>query len=179
LKKGNTRKTGKEQYYTLQEIAHHCTSRLFSILKKKEHLDDILFIEPAGGTGEIIDALETVSGKNCLAVLSMDIEPKHRLVQKDDFLISSTIDTLIDQRQKELIPNKKIVVFTNPPFGRMNSLSVKFFNRSALFADYIAFIIPKAWRKWSVQNRLDDSFHLIHDEDLSDVCFYVVTHVEG
>ena len=32
-------------------------------------------------------------------------------------------------------------------------------------SDYIGFIIPKSWRKWSILNRLDTNFHLIHDEE--------------
>jgi hypothetical protein len=30
----------------------------------------------------------------------------------------------------------------------------------------ICFIVPKSWRKWSVINRLDQSFHLVDDYDL-------------
>jgi hypothetical protein len=55
---------------------------------------------------------------------------------------------------------------TNPPFGRNNSLSIPFFNRAARYADVIAFIVPRSWRKWSVLNRLDDSFELIDDWNL-------------
>ena len=59
------------------------------------------------------------------------------------------------------------ITISNPPFGRNNSLSIPFFNKSAKHSDYIAFIVPRSWRKWSVMNRLDRNFHLIHDEDLS------------
>jgi hypothetical protein len=60
-----------------------------------------------------------------------------------------------------------VIVFGNPPFGRNNSLSVRFFNHSAEVADYIAFIVPRSWRKWSVINKLDDRFECVYDLDLS------------
>jgi hypothetical protein len=59
------------------------------------------------------------------------------------------------------------ITISNPPFGRNNSLSIPFFNKAAKHSDYIAFIVPRSWRKWSVINRLDRDFHLIHDQDLS------------
>ena len=34
-------------------------------------------------------------------------------------------------------------------------------------SDVVCFIVPRSWRKWSVTNRLDLSFHLIDDYDLS------------
>ena len=54
----------------------------------------------------------------------------------------------------------------NPPFGRVSSLAIKFFNHSAKWATVIAFIIPRTFRKISVQNRLDDRFHLVYDEEI-------------
>ena len=59
------------------------------------------------------------------------------------------------------------ITITNPPFGRNHSLSIPFFNKCADISNYIGFIIPKSWRKWSILNRLDRRFHLIHDEDLN------------
>jgi hypothetical protein len=58
------------------------------------------------------------------------------------------------------------VTISNPPFGRNNSLSIPFFNRAAGHSEYIAFIVPRSWRKWSVINRLDPRFHLISDQDI-------------
>ncbi|MEN9753227.1 MAG: hypothetical protein RL670_918, partial [Actinomycetota bacterium] len=58
------------------------------------------------------------------------------------------------------------VAISNPPFGRNNSLSIPFFNKAAEYADTIAFIVPRSWRKWSVINRLDPNFRLVEDRDL-------------
>lgn len=146
-KPGNTRVTGKEQYYTPAALA----DRLVKVAKK--HIPDFsnrVVVEPAGGTGAFVDAaIRAGAGE----VLSIDIEPKHHRVSKADFL-------------EHEIPEHNAVTISNPPFGRNNSLSIPFFNRAAEFSEYICFIVPRSWRKWSVINRLDHNFELIHDEDL-------------
>ena len=43
-------------------------------------------------------------------------------------------------------------------------MAVKFFNKAAEFSDAIAFILPKTFKKDSIQNRLDANFHLIYEE---------------
>lgn len=111
-----------------------------------------LWIEPAGGTGNFIKAARAKG----YSVWSCDIEPKFRGVEERDFL----------NVELSGMENINVVVFGNPPFGRNNSLSVKFFNHSAEVADYIAFIVPKSWRKWSVINKLDARFECVYDTDL-------------
>jgi len=64
------------------------------------------------------------------------------------------------------LDRKNILVIGNPPFGKVSSIAIKFFNHSSKWANVIAFIIPKTFRKISVQNKLDKSFHLIYDEDI-------------
>lgn len=146
----NKRVTGKEQYYTPLDIATQCVSILKSLVETSEKI----WLEPAGGTGAFIDAIR-LSGINDTAIVSFDIEPKHNLVRATpDFL------------QEDLSNLKNVITITNPPFGRANKLSVPFFNKCADVSDVIAFIVPKSWRKWSVQNRLHPNFHLIYDTEL-------------
>ena len=54
----------------------------------------------------------------------------------------------------------------NPPFGRVSSLAIKFFNHAAKWSNVIAFIIPRTFRKISVQNKLDEMYHLVYDEEI-------------
>jgi predicted RNA methylase len=146
-KLGNRRVTGKEQYYTPRELAQEL------VLKVKALIPDFssrTVLEPAGGTGAFVEAAKAAGAKR---VLSIDIEPKHRAVNKGDYLESD-------------LKIQNAVTISNPPFGRNNSLSIPFFNRAAEGSEYIAFIVPRSWRKWSVINRLDRRFHLVHDEDL-------------
>ena len=146
-KLGNRRVTGKEQYYTPRELASEL------VLKVKALIPDFssrTVLEPAGGTGAFVDAAKLAGAKK---VLSVDIEPKHSAVGKGDYLETTLKLT-------------NAVTISNPPFGRNNSLSIPFFNRAAEHSEYIAFIVPRSWRKWSVINRLNRNFHLLLDEDL-------------
>jgi hypothetical protein len=107
-------------------------------------------LEPAGGTGAFVDAADRAGAAR---ILSIDIEPKHEKVSRADFL-------------EHVVPEHNAITISNPPFGRNNSLSIPFFNRAADYSEYICFIVPRSWRKWSVINRLDRRFELVHDEDL-------------
>lgn len=145
---GNTRVTGKEQYYTPREMASRILERS---LKSLPELESRIFLEPAGGTGSFIEAAKAFGFKS---FVSMDIEPKHPMVQKGDFL-------------SEKLDLSGAVCVTNPPFGRNNSLSVPFFNKAAAHSELIAFVVPRSWRKWTVLNRLHRSFFLVDDWDLN------------
>lgn len=142
---GNTRKTGKEQFYTPKTIANQIVEQALDFVQNKD-----LFIEPAGGNGSFIDAALESGFKK---VISFDIEPHHHLIQKGNFL-------------EQDLQVQNAITISNPPFGRNNSLSIPFFNHSAKFSDLIVFIVPRSWRKWSVQNRLNLNFHLVKDFDL-------------
>jgi predicted RNA methylase len=149
VRPGNRRVTGKEQFYTPADLALRLTKQIEPLVGG---LKGKLVIEPAGGTGAFIKAAKELGATK---VLSFDIEPKSDGVQLGDFLESN------------LEGINGAITISNPPFGRNNSLSIPFFNKAAKHSDYIAFIVPRSWRKWSVINRLDRNFHLVHDEDLS------------
>lgn len=73
------------------------------------------------------------------------------------------------------INKKNILVIGNPPFGKVCSIAIKFFNHSANWAKIIAFIIPRTFRHASVQNKLNKMFHLTYDEDVltKPCCFQI------
>jgi predicted RNA methylase len=149
VRPGNRRVTGKEQFYTPADLALSLTQALGPLIGG---LEGRLVIEPAGGTGAFINAAKLEGASK---VISFDIEPKAEEVLLADFL------------DADLTEISGAVTISNPPFGRNNSLSIPFFNKAAKHSDFIAFIVPRSWRKWSVMNRLDRNFHLIHDVDLS------------
>ena len=146
-KPGNTRVTGKEQYYTPVSLAERLLGEVSAVVP------DLLtrtILEPGGGTGSFVTAARNIGIES---ILSFDIEPKHADVAKANFLTKP-------------IKLKNAITISNPPFGRNNSLSIPFFNKAANHSDVIAFIVPRSWRKWSVINRLDRSFHLVADHDI-------------
>jgi predicted RNA methylase len=147
-KLGNRRVTGKEQYYTPRALAEDLVQKVKAIIPD---FSSRTVLEPAGGTGAFVEAAKKAGAQK---VLSLDIEPKHGDVTKANYLNAK-------------LKLQDAVTISNPPFGRNNSLSIPFFNRAAEHSEYIAFIVPRSWRKWSVINRLDRRFHLVLDEDLS------------
>jgi predicted RNA methylase len=147
VKLGNTRVTGKEQYYTPLALAHTLVEYVEKVLGP---LKNKRVLEPAGGTGSFVEATLARGAKE---VISFDIEPLHEAVAKGSFL---------DQKMSD----QGLITISNPPFGRNNSLSIPFFNHAAPVSDAICFIVPRSWRKWSVSNRLDLNFELVLDQDL-------------
>jgi predicted RNA methylase len=147
VKLGNRRVTGKEQYYTPLETAERIITEVSNLLP---NFSDRAFLEPAGGTGNFITAAQQAG---ITKIVSFDIEPHHQLISQGNFLEQS-------------LNLQGAICVTNPPFGRCNSLSIPFFNHAAKYSDLIVFIVPRSWRKWSVQNKLDRNFHLVRDDDL-------------
>ena len=159
----NTRTTGKEQYYTSPETVDLCLSEV------QKHIDlaGRRILEPSGGTGEFIKGLQRIGIDDSL-IESYDIEPKHPMVQQANYL-ETDFDSV----------GEGFVTITNPPFGRASSLAKKFFNHATNHCDYICYLIPKSWRKWTTHNSLDKRFHLIADIEMPKNCFYLPDGTEN
>jgi predicted RNA methylase/DNA-dependent RNA polymerase auxiliary subunit epsilon len=151
---GNKRTAGKEQYYTTPEAVKICLDEV----RRHIDLDGRIILEPCGGTGEFIEGFRRIGIKD-KNILSYDIDPKHELVCKANYLE-------VEFRRTDLIS------ITNPPYGRASSLAKKFFQHASDHCEYICYLVPKSWRKWSVQNSLDNNFHLISDIEMPKNCFY-------
>lgn len=140
-----------DQFYTHPDYAY----KFLDIVKKKTNYKNYdIVLEPSAGTGSFYNLLDNRR-------IGLDLDPKCKGVIKTNFF---------DYDWTEL-KNKKILTIGNPPFGKNASLANKFFNHSARFSDTIAFLLPRTFRKASMINRLDNSFHLIHDETVPDNSF--------
>lgn len=143
------RDQGLDKFYTNLNVAQHCideTNKLFPL----DSFDTI--IEPSAGGGSFSYQL---THKN---VIAMDIMPDKNSVNiiTQDFLTYYPIKSR----------RSRFLTLGNPPFGKNSSLAIKFFNHAAQWSDVIAFIVPKVFRRISVQNKLHKLFHLVHDEDI-------------
>lgn len=136
------RDEGLDKFYTKPEIVKMCISRI------KDWSVWDLVIEPSAGSGNFFEQIPNTNK------YGLDIKPECDTIHKMDFF--------------EYTPpiSGKILVIGNPPFGKNSSLAVKFFNHAAQWAECIAFVIPRTFRRISIQNQLDLSFHLVHDEDI-------------
>ena len=143
-----------DQFYTRPELAEEYAAEVI------ERWDDpnVLFIEPAAGFGSFRNPL-IVAGRKVRAI---DISPQSKDIMYGDFLKSH--DLFVGN-------HSATVVIGNPPFGKNSSLAVRFFNRSAVHANEIAFIVPRTFRKMSLQSRLHHNFHLSRDIDVPSYAF--------
>jgi len=137
-----TRTQGLDKFYTNNDVVDMCLS-LVSI----PEFD--LVIEPSAGNGAFSSKLP------CEKTIALDLEPEAQGIRKQDFFTF----------QCE-ITSSRVLTIGNPPFGKNSSLAIRFFNHACTFSHVVAFIIPRTFRRPSVQNRLDLSFHLEKDIDI-------------
>jgi hypothetical protein len=148
---GNNRKQGKEQYYTLPEVADYFTKKIVELYGVNNK-----WLEPSAGTGSFIESLLK---EGCTQIEAYDIDPKHPMISCFDFL-KYRVDTV------------NSIAIGNPPFGRACSLAIPFFNKCAESCKVIAFIIPPSFNKPSIQEKLNPYFHQIYVEDVPKIAFY-------
>lgn len=143
------RESGMDKFYTIPAISEKC---LRTIGEKYDWNTWDLVVEPSAGNGSFLTKIPTTKK------VGIDIAPEHIDIIKKDFF---------EYKPQSGLSN--ILVVGNPPFGRISSLAVKFFNHSAEWCNVIAFIIPKTFRRINLQNRLHRKFHLIYDEEIPSV----------
>lgn len=136
----NSTKLHLDKYYTPEDIAQYCIDKAKQILKG-EKITEV--IEPSAGNGAFSKKIN-----NCIAY---DIEPEDNSIIQQNFL-----DLDIPYKQGRLF-------IGNPPFGKGNYLSVKFFKKCVQLGDYVAFILPISQLN---NNFYMYEFDLIHSEDL-------------
>lgn len=134
-------KSELDKFYTKPEVSTLCVSKI--------NLEDYTtIIEPSAGSGAFSNLIP-----NCIA---MDLAPEGPGIIQQDWLE-------YNYNKKK---GDKVLVIGNPPFGKCNSLSIKFFNHAAIFADTIAFILPISFKKQALQNRIALNFHLLDEVEL-------------
>lgn len=134
-----------DQFYTKPE----CAEKYYKIFTSIININDYdIILEPSAGSGSFYKLFPIEKR------IGIDVDPKHKGIIKKDFF--------------EYIPvkNKSYLIIGNPPFGKISSSAVKFFNKSCEFADVIGFILPRTFKRVSIQNHLNLNFHLIYSEDL-------------
>lgn len=140
------RNDGLDKFYTIPSYSKICINNVFKLYDINSF---DLIIEPSAGNGSFLNQIESINK------IGIDILPENNNIIKQDFL-----------DYNPPIEKKNILVIGNPPFGKISSLAIKFFNHSSKWSNIIAFIIPKTFRKISIQNKLNKNFHLIYDEDV-------------
>jgi len=134
-----------DKFYTDPLLAKH----LIEVTNSKIDFSkfDVL-LEPSAGSGSFYFNLDKSKR------LGLDLYPDANEILEQDFF-TFKYDS-----------NKKYITIGNPPFGRVSSMAVKFFNTASNFSEYICFIVPRTFKRVSVQNRLNLNFHLIYEENI-------------
>jgi hypothetical protein len=143
----SVREEGLDKFYTIPSYSKQCIDKVFQLYNKSNFN---LIIEPSAGNGSFFNQIE-FNNK-----IGIDIYPENNnnIIKMDFFDYIPPSNT------------NNILVIGNPPFGKISSLAIKFFNHSAKWSNIIAFIIPRTFRRPSVQNKLNNYFHLVYDEDV-------------
>ena len=137
-----------DQYYTREDIA----ALLYGVVGMYFDLTLYQIVEPSAGAGSFFKIMPFGSW-------AYDVEPKYPGIETADFL------------KVKFECDRPVAVIGNPPFGKSASMAKRFFNHAASQADVIAFIVPKSFRKASIENRLDQFFHLVREEAVPDDAF--------
>lgn len=130
-----------DKYYTSPELAKYCVDKVIEIIGSENITE---YLEPSAGGGVFLNYLDR-------PFLAYDTEPNDDRVVKQDYLML------------ELGYLKGRCVIGNPPFGRVNWMSVHFYKKSLLLGDYIGFILPISQLN---NNMKMYEFNMVHSEDL-------------
>lgn len=150
-----------DKYYTKLSVVDLC----INYIKKNLSIcfNNDLIIEPSAGNGAFIQGIKTLSKNHVF----YDLEPESPLILKQDYLAFDHISC------KNNNNNSKIHIVGNPPFGRQSSLAIKFIKKSCEFSTSISFILPKSFKKESLQKAFPLDYHLIFENDLPNKSFLV------
>jgi len=147
-------KVQNDQFYTKPDVA----KKLIEKVKSFAWFDKVKrTIEPSAGTGAFSDQID------CIA---FDIDPKKGNIVQADFLCL------------DLDYSPETLVIGNPPFGESGSLALSFIKKSMEIADYVAFILPRSFRKKSIQNKVPLTHSLIYECILDDDTYVLPDNTE-
>lgn len=145
-----------DQYFTDRNIAKILFEKTHNIIEKYEkNINDYKWLEPSVGDGCFYDLLPKEKR------MGIDIEPQRDDILKADYL-------------QYKLPDEKIIIIGNPPFGHRGVVALDFINHSRK-ADYVCFILPMFFEskgKGSIKYRVR-GFNLIHSERLPKNSFYI------
>lgn len=134
-----------DKFYTRPEVVQTCLGALDALgcIRQGD-----LIVEPSAGSGAFSTALPVVFPG--ASVEAYDLVPEGDNIQRQDFLL---FDTTPWQHQR-------VHVVGNPPFGRQSGLAKRFIKKAGAYAQTIAFVLPKSFKKPSMQMCFPLQFHL-------------------
>ena len=146
-----------DKFYTIQKTVLICLEKLSSY---HNILISSKLIEPSAGSGAFIKELTNYD------VDAYDIDPP---TTNFDIKKMNFLDVDLTQY------NKPLVFIGNPPFGRQSSIAKKFIKKISNYdnTNIIAFILPKSFKKESMQKCFNLFFWLESEIDLPKTSFTI------
>lgn len=148
----------KDQFYTKPSGAEYCYKTFQKVSKALGvDLEQYTFIEPSAGCGSFFQLLP----KN--RRIGIDIDPKRLFGIENKGIIKYDYLNWYPKNK-----NKKYIVIGNPPFGLRGKLALNFINKSYLYADMVAFILPQLFNSdgKGVAGKRVIGYKLAHNEHL-------------
>ncbi|GHV13235.1 hypothetical protein AGMMS49938_07480 [Fibrobacterales bacterium] len=145
-----------DQYFTKKELASYLYDKANEVISEYENdISKYQWLEPSVGEGCFFDLLPKEQK------IGVDISPLRDDIIKSDYL-------------QYKLPDKKLIVIGNPPFGHRGVMALNFLNHSQS-AEYVCFILPMFFEskgKGSIKYRVD-GLNLIYSERLPKNSFYI------
>lgn len=159
-----------DQFYTSNKTAQFCVEKFLD-----EYPTAVNIIEPSAGDGAFVHFLCRFPNNTTEYFRAFDIEPKNIRtsyvipIEKRDFLTYNFKDFLCAPS------NPDVYFIGNPPFGRQSSLAKKFIKHITSYpkAKVIAFILPKSFKKSSMQKCFPLNWWKIREWGLDDNSFII------
>lgn len=134
-------KINLDKYYTPASLAEYCVKKAKEVLGGSNIAG---YIEPSAGAGVFLQFLDK-------PFIAYDIEP-----EADGILAGDYLATDIPYREG-------VCVIGNPPYGKGNYTSVKFFKKAITQGDFVVFILPISQLN---NNMYMYEFDMVYSEDL-------------
>lgn len=152
MKQCGLRRDTIDKFYTKSSVVDICMDMFNKSINTAK--SDIV-IEPSAGNGSFIQRIKQLG----VAYEFYDLVPENSEIVERDYLKYANCE------------NNSYHVIGNPPFGRQSSTAIKFIKKSAEYAKSISFILPKSFKKPSMQRHFPLTYHLINEIDLPENSF--------
>ena len=156
-----------DRFYTNPEVAENCTNifkELINITQKD------LIIEPSIGSGNFLSSISNIT-KN---YLGYDIDnslfnPEYiKTEYKNKVFLQDFLSLDYSKLQNEY---NNIYILGNPPFGKQSSIAIKFIKHMCHFCTAFGLILPKSFKKQSLQDKIPLDFSNILTIDIPENSF--------
>lgn len=132
-----------DKYYTNRSVATVCMSALIPYIN---HCSAV--VEPSAGNGNFIFDGVTTHAYD-IAPERGDIVPANWLFLNEQFGLP-----------------ENVCIYGNPPFGKRNSLTKAFIEKSCSLANVVAFVLPSVYNKHSMQKVFSSEWALVESLEI-------------